>query len=136
MTPVVSEGRASHHSSLCILNQSDGSSIVMTPPRENRQLPDKPVSQKVVKYTRYFSIMAIFLFPPSGLAALYFALKADRIFRDGVDMTSVKRYVKYAERLIILSIVCGILMYTLIFAGIGRVAYGNQDDDDGRATPV
>lgn len=139
-TPSIGGTVGSHHGSQCVLNRSDGSNIVVTPVRENRTVHKKPATEKEVRYCKYFSIMAIFLFPPSGFVALYFALKARRDYDVGLqimDPSVVRRSVKYCERLVILSIVCGIVMYTLIFAGIGRVAYGNSDSRDGsRSTAV
>ena len=135
-TPVQWNPSPSVHGSQSVLNRSDGSIIAVTPQREHRTVGEKDVSANVVKYSRLFSILSIFCFPPTGLAAFYFARKAKKDF-ELHDQTSAKRHVKYCERLIILSVVLGILMYTLIFAAIGRAAYGNQDTSDGsRATAV
>ena len=134
--PVQWHPSGSIHGSQSVLNRSDGSIIAVTPQREHRTVQSKYVSAKVVKYSRIFSIVAIVCFPPTGLTAFYFARKAARDF-ELQDQTSAQRHVKYCERLIILSVVLGILLYTLIFAAIGRAAYGNQDTSDGsRATAV
>lgn len=135
MTPVYTQGGSvTSLNSSCVIQRPDGSTLLVTPTREARDIPSKPPTEKRIKYLKGLSIVAILLFPPTGVAAYIYALLTDREFKAAKpmgDFSSAKNKSKICERLLIASLIGGIIMYALIFGLIGRSVATNSDGTDG-----
>lgn len=133
LTPAFSQTSvaSSTGSSRCVIKRGDGSTILVTPDRESRSVPGRPLTETKVKILKIVSIISVFLFPPTGIAAVVYAILTQREFmasKYSGDNKIARKNAKYCEILNIVSLVCGLLMYTLIFALIGRnVSQGGGD---------
>lgn len=111
-------GPSLSHNAAVVMNPLDGSCrIVSSETEENTTV--RPIKERDLKFLNGFAIVAILLFLPTGIAALVYAIRASKAYYDGIsvgDLTSARKYIKVCERLIILSVVLGLLTYVLLFA--------------------
>ena len=79
---------------------------------------------------KILSIFAVLLFPPTGIAAAVYAWRADKEVKKGPqrgDTKLAKRQAKICQRLLIFSLILGLVMYVIIIAVIEK---GNWEKDD------
>ena len=96
----------------------DGQATIATP-RETSVEPGRQVKQKDLRFLKIFAAVTIPLFPPTGIAAFVYALRTEKAFYVGVrkgDLTQAERLSSTCERLIIFSLIAGLLLYVLIVA--------------------
>ena len=101
-----------------VVISANGQSVVVTPD-ENSNQRRKPLTQKDIRFLKIFSILAIALFFPTGIVAMVFAFKVEKKYHNGIDrgdMEPARKMCKYCERLILLSLVLGLLSYVFVFA--------------------
>ncbi|CAH1783084.1 unnamed protein product [Owenia fusiformis] len=102
-----------------VVKKPDGSKIIVVPNRHRRQEVVRPLKERDLTLLTVFSIVSIFLFFPTGIPACVYANKTRDEFQAGVqqgDLTKASKCAKKAERLIICSLVAGLLTGVLIFA--------------------
>ena len=96
----------------------DGSATIATP-REAETQSGRQVKQTDLRFLKIFSAVTILLFPPTGIAAFVYALRTEKAYYAGVrkgDMTQAEKLSTTCERLIIFSLISGLLLYVLIVA--------------------
>ena len=101
-----------------IMNPIDGSCRIVSPDSEDNSSL-RPIKERDMRFLKIFSVVAILFFFPSGIPALVYALKASKGFYEGNatgDLSATRKYMKFSERLIICSIVSGLLVFVLLFA--------------------
>ena len=109
---------------------TDGSRVIVTSQHEITGAEERPLRAKDIRFVTIFSVVALIVFFPLGLPALLLSLQAIRDFQQTMeveDLERIKKKVKIAERLILLSIVVGVLGYVLIYAVVQRQKYGHHD---------
>ena len=114
----------------------DGNATISTP-RESGRRTGRQVKEKDLRFLKIFSAVAIPLFPPTGIAAFVYAMRTDKAFYAGVrkgDMTHAERLSTTCERLIIFSLVSGLLLYVLIVAVAERSIGGHDTPYYGQRT--
>ena len=106
------------------LNDNDTKVVIITGDLPTVQSGvTRRVSARDLRLLIIFSVVAIILFFPTGIFAMYFALQTKRLYNgEGVD-TSVSDYAytvlkacRRAERFIVLSFVAGLFGIVLVFA--------------------
>lgn len=113
-----------------VMNGGAGAgAVIMTRniPERWRDLPERPLRATRMKMLKIFSVVAIFLFFPSGIPAAYFAWRTQREFDEGIIQGNIDRAQKLARRtehLIILSAVLAVITAVLIFALVERAMRG------------
>ncbi|ELT96148.1 hypothetical protein CAPTEDRAFT_208246 [Capitella teleta] len=120
-----------------VLTRTDGSKVIIAPNRDHRDLnmEEPELRQRRVSILKILSVLSIFLFFPTGIAAVVCAWRCEREFLKGVqsgDQESARKYSKWTERLVIFSLVCGVVMWALIAALIERVNSWENNDGDSR----
>ncbi|KAK6175396.1 hypothetical protein SNE40_013868 [Patella caerulea] len=88
-----------------------------------------PLTKRRITLLKVFSICAAIFFFPAGIPAAYYAFKIDKAFQDGIIQGNIDlafKFAKKSEKLIILSIVLGVLSMVILFAIIERVLVGNE----------
>ena len=133
------DGR-SNVSHASISTMSDGSRVIVTPERQEAPL-ERTLKEKDLKFLKIFSVVAIILFFPTGIPALVYARRTYKAYYDGIErgcIDDAHKIAKTCERLIIMSLVCGLLTAVLIFALVEKSVM-DQDDRNfknfGRRTP-
>lgn len=108
----------------------EGRVTIATPNNADNPDEERPIRAKDLKPLKIFSVVATILFPPTGIAALVVALQTEKEFWKGCDqgdMTIAKKKCKLCERLIIFSIVFGLIMYVMVLAIMERNMMLNND---------
>lgn len=112
----------------------DGQATIATP-REAETESGRQVKHKDLRFLKIFAAVTIPLFPPTGIAAFVYALRTEKAFYVGVrkgDLTQAEKLSTTCERLIIFSLIAGLLLYVLIVAiaerslGHNIKPYGDQ----------
>ena len=119
-----------------VLTRPDGSKIIITPNRDHRDqsILEPPLKERKILILKILSVVSILLFLPTGIAAVVYAWKADKEFHKGGqrnDTDSARRTAKICERLLIFSLVIGLVMWVMIIALIERVSLTERDHDRG-----
>ena len=115
------------HERVVVMGADGGATI--TTPRESGRRTGRQVKEKDLRFLKIFSAVTIPLFPPTGIAAFVYALRTEKAFYAGVrkgDMTHAERLSSTCERLIIFSLVSGLLLYVLIVA-VAERSIGGHD---------
>lgn len=91
---------------------------------------ERPLKLKRIKFLKAFSVIAVFVFFPLGLPAMYYAFKCEKEFHAGIMRGSIdtaQKMAKRSERLIIFSVMAALLVAVSVFAIVER---NLMDDDD------
>ena len=132
-TPVYysTNGSASVVRQQAVFNRTDGSQVIVTPgPGPADGPPERRLREGDLQFLRVFSFISIFVFPPTGLAAYVYALDTERKFHEGVqrgDTSIAQRSSATCEKLIIASLIVGLLMYMFIFSLTEKYIFGMED---------
>ena len=113
-----------------MVTREDGSRVIITSPDDGTS-PVRELREKDLRFLTIFSIVAVILFFPSGIPAVIYAMKTKKEFYIGKqknDMTRAKKLCKKTEKLIILSLIAGLLTFALIFAIVERSVWGHHSD--------
>ncbi|XP_025107372.1 uncharacterized protein LOC112572066, partial [Pomacea canaliculata] len=111
---------------------SSGTYVIAT-----RKIPERwrdmerPLRAREMKLLKIFSIVAVFLFFPTGVAAVIFAWRTRREFDEGLKRGNIDGALKVARRtkaLIILSGVLAITTGVLVYSLVERAAQGYKVD--------
>ena len=111
------------------MTREDGSRVIITSP-DDEIIRERELKERDLKYIMIFSILSLILFFPSGIPAVILATKTKKEFYIGKqknDMTKAKKLCKKTEKLIILSLVCGLLTLALVFAIVERSVWGHHE---------
>ena len=109
---------------------SDGSVLIVTPTAEPWE-QDRHIRPRDLKLLFIFSVISIILFFPVGIPAMFYAKKTSRAFSHGLeigDLENAKIYSKICERLITVSIVCGLLSLVLILSLVEKEALNGSSN--------
>ena len=82
---------------------------------------------KRIYFIKYFSILAILLFPPLGLPAYCVGLQTEELSSrtSATDMRKLLKKVQTCERLIMMSFILGVIMYTLLVTLVEKYYFLN-----------
>ena len=127
-----------------VANPSDGVCYSSTPeggvslpptaaasPRSGR----RPLREKDLLPLQVFAALCILIFPPSGLVAFLYARRTAREYREAVkdsDEDMARQALKHSlttERLIIFSLLVGLLMYVMIIGLVERESFKVKHGD-------
>jgi len=114
-----------------LVTNSDGHVQIVTPRHENVTSEERPLREKDIKCLLYFSLVAVVLMPPLGVAALIYSFLTRREFNEGLekgDLSKARRMSKRCEKLIIFSLISGLVMYVIVFAIIEKNARADGTD--------
>ena len=110
-----------------IIRRADGTTEIQTQQccvlAPHRHTQPKPLRMRKIKLLQAFSIVAVFVFFPLGIPAMYFAFKTEKKFNEGITQGNIDYATKLArrtERLIIFSIMGALLVAVSVFAIIER----------------
>ncbi len=113
------------------MRREDGSRVVISAAARAPETEGRELKQKDLRFLTIFSVVALILFFPSGIPAVIYTRKTKREFHIGKqknDLTLATKYCKRAEKLIILSLVCGLLTIAVVFAIVERTVWGHRND--------
>lgn len=132
-TPVYysSTGGAHVASENVVVNQEDGSRVIISPISQTPRQTEKEVKARDIKFLKIFSVVAIILFLPLGILALLLALKASNEFykpAEERDKKRIKKFAKRCETCIIFSLVAGLMSLALTFAIVERYVWEHDDE--------
>lgn len=100
----------------------DGGRVIITSELP-QEIQERPLKEKDLRFLVIFATIAVVLFFPTGIAAMYYAFKTKKEFHAGIergDLTVAKKKCKICERLIILSLVAGLFLFVVVFAVIEK----------------
>ena len=110
-----------------VVRRADGTTEIQTQQccalAPHRHRAPKPLRMRKIKLLQAFSIVAVLIFFPLGIPAMYFAFKTEKEFEDGTAQGNIDYATKLAkrtERLIIFSIMGALLVAVSVFAIIER----------------
>ncbi|ESO83490.1 hypothetical protein LOTGIDRAFT_169181 [Lottia gigantea] len=88
-----------------------------------------PLTKRRILILKCLAVAVAIFFFPAGIPAVYYAFKIDKAFQAGIMQGNIDLALKYAkrtEKLVILSLVLGVLFIVMCFAIIERAVYGNE----------
>ena len=97
-------------------------------PHRHRQ---KPLKIRTIKILQAFSIVAVFIFFPLGIPAMYYAFKCEQEFHAGVlrgDIDLARKLATRTERLIVFSVLGALMVTVIIFAVVERNLMAEDED--------
>ena len=112
------------------MTREDGSRVIISTPDVNT-VPERELKEKDLRFLTIFSVIAVILFFPTGIPAVIYTTKTRKEYRIGKqknDMTKARKLCKTAEKLIIFSLIAGLLTFALIFAIVERSVWGHHRD--------
>lgn len=118
-----------------IVRRSDGTTEIQTQQccalAPHRHVADRPLRIRQIKLLKAFSFVAIFLFFPLGIPALYYAFKTEEAFHEGVlqgNIDKARKLAKRSERLIIFSVMGALLVAVAVFAVVERHLMADDEE--------
>lgn len=118
-----------------IVRRADGTSEIQTQQccalAPHRHVAEKPLRLRQIKLLKGFSIMAIVLFFPLGIPAMYYAFKTEKAFHEGIMQGSIdkaRKLAKRTERLIIFSVMAALLVAVAVFAVVERHLMADDEE--------
>ena len=118
-----------------IVRRSDGTAEIQTQQccalAPHRHVAERPLRIRHIKLLKGFSIMAIFIFFPLGIPAMYFAYKTEKAFNEGVNQGNIdkaRKLAKRTERLIIFSVMAALLVAVAVFAVVERHLMADDEE--------
>lgn len=117
-----------------VVRQANGVHVIRT--REcchtpNNYRREKPLKIKHIKILKAFSTLAVVIFFPLGIPAMYYAFKCEKEFHAGIlrgNLDLARKLAKRSERLIIFSVMAALLVAVGVFAFVERKLM--EDDED------
>lgn len=110
-----------------VIRRPDGTSEIQTQQccalAPHRHRAERPLRLRQIKLLKAFSIVAVFIFFPLGIPAMYFAFKTEKAFNEGIMQGSIdkaRKLAKRSERLIIFSVMAALLVAVAVFAIVER----------------
>ncbi|KAK3588935.1 hypothetical protein CHS0354_023695 [Potamilus streckersoni] len=116
-----------------VVTRSDGTRVIQTnqiAPQRLRNV-ERPLRHHHIKLLKIFSFVAIVLFFPLGVPALYLALQTKKEFEAGImrcDLDLANKLAKRTERLIIFSFLSAMLVAVIVFALVERTVMSGDED--------
>lgn len=116
-----------------VIQQPDGTRVIETErcrPEKPYRPGDKPLTKKHIRLIRAFSIVALIVFFPTGIPAVYYAFKVEKEFNAGIllgNIDKARSFSKKAERLIIFSALLAIMTVVIVFSIVERVSMSPDD---------
>lgn len=113
----------------CVVTKADGTRMIVTPGKPAQTLGDggRPmVTEKDLRLLKIFSIGAMVLFFPTGALGFYYYRRAKWEFKVGQrrnDLRAARKSSKASERFILISLVCAVLTYSLIFVLVHETSW-------------
>ena len=115
-----------------LISGADGSVVIVTPAPEPWE-QDHHIRPRDIHLLFAFSMVSIILFFPTGIVAMIYAKRTSRAFYHGLEVGNLedaRSYSKTSERLIISSVVCGLLCVVLILSVIEKAALSTADREE------
>lgn len=117
-----------------VIRQANGIHVIRT--REcchtpNHYSRERPLKLKHIKFLKGFSFVAVIIFFPLGIPAMYNAFKCEKEFHAGIlrgDIDLARKLAKRSERLIIFSVMAALLVAVAVFAVVERKLMENDED--------
>ncbi|XP_045165166.1 uncharacterized protein LOC123529046 [Mercenaria mercenaria] len=117
-----------------VIRQANGIHVIRT--RECCHTPnnyhrEKPLKLKHIRILKAFSTLAVVIFFPLGIPAMYYAFKCEKEFHAGIlrgNIDLARKLAKRSERLIIFSVLGALLVAVAVFAFVERKLM--EDDED------
>lgn len=140
-TPVVYNARSGETSVVrepVVIRQPNGIHVIRTraccdnvhdPNRIGRY--DRPLKLKRIKFLKAFSVVAVAVFFPLGIPAMYYAFKCEKEFHAGImrgNIDMAQKMAKRSERFIIFSVMAALLVAVSVFAIVERNLMGNDEE--------
>ena len=118
-----------------IVRRSDGTAEIQTQQccalAPHRHVAERPLRIRHIKLLKAFSIMAIFIFFPLGIPAMYNAYKTEKAFNEGINQGNIdkaRKLAKRTERLIIFSVMGALLVAVAVFAVVERHLMADDEE--------
>lgn len=118
-----------------IVRRADGTAEIQTQQccalAPHRHVAERPLRMRHIKLLKAFSIVAIFIFFPLGIPAMYFAYKTEKAFNEGVNQGNIdkaRKLAKRTERLIIFSVMAALLVAVAVFAIVERHLMADDEE--------
>lgn len=117
-----------------VIRQANGVHVIRTqecchtPNSYNRE---RPLKLKHIKFLKAFSFLAVLIFFPLGIPAMYYAFKSEKEFHAGIlrgNLDLARKLATRSERLIIFSVMGALLVAVAVFAFVERKLM--EDDED------
>lgn len=102
---------------MVVIRQADGSQVIETERFQPVKQRGKHLRRSRIRCIQAFSIVALILFFPTGIPAVYYAFKIYKEFLSGIlrgDIDRATTYAKLAERMTVLSIVLAIVTLMIV----------------------
>ena len=120
-----------------LLPGNDGSVVIVTPATNPRD-HECHIRPNDLTLILVFSVISIFMFFPLGIAALIYAKKTSKAFYQGLEVGNLddaRNYIKISERLIIASIIGGLLSLILVISLVEKATLAEASLDNKPNTP-
>lgn len=117
-----------------VIRQANGVHVIRTrecchtPTNYNRE---RPLKLKHIKFLKGLSFVAVVIFFPLGIPAMYNAFKCEKEFHAGIlrgDIDLARKLAKRSERLIIFSVMAALLVVVAVFALVERKLMENDEE--------
>ncbi|KAL4226079.1 hypothetical protein ACF0H5_014067 [Mactra antiquata] len=117
-----------------VIRQPNGIHVIRTREcchQQNNYSRERPLKLKHIKILKGFSILAIVLFFPLGIMAMYYAYKSEKEFHAGIMRGSLdlaRKLAKRSERLIVFSVLAALLIAVIVFAFVERKLMADDEE--------
>lgn len=118
-----------------IVRRADGTTEIQTQQccalAPHRHVAERPLRMRQIKLLKAFSIVAVFIFFPLGIPAMYYAFKTEKEFNEGILQGSIdnaRKLAKRSERLIIFSVMAALLVAIAVFAILERHLMADDEE--------
>ena len=107
-----------------IIERDDGTSEIQTLPlAQQTYTTTAPLRRRKIKLLQGFSVIAVLLFCPLGIPAMYMANGIDKEFNQGIMQGNIDKAIrraKWSERFIFFSFMGALLVFVAVFAIVER----------------
>lgn len=117
-----------------VIRQANGVHVIRT--RECCHTPnnyhrERPLKLKHIRFLKGFSILAVLVFFPLGIPAMFYAFKSEKEFHAGIlrgNLDLARKLAKRSERLIIFSVMGALLVAVAVFAFVERKLMADDEE--------
>lgn len=118
-----------------VIRQPNGVRVIRT--RECCHVPnnyrrrERPLKLNHIKFLKVLSIIAVVIFFPLGIPAMYYAFKSEKEFHAGImrgDLDLARKWARRSERLLIFSVMGALLVAVAVFAIVERKLMANDEE--------
>lgn len=138
-TPVYyssSTGETSIVNEPVVIRQANGEQVIMTraccfTPSSNNRGRQRPLKLKHIRFLKGFSILAVLVFFPLGIPAMFYAFKSEKEFHAGIlrgNLDLARKFARRSEHLIIFSVMGALLVAVAVFAFVERKLMADDEE--------